>query len=359
VVFLTTLWLWELSKIALTELNETDLTFTVLYDFFADRWRTYRRLAGLEEEPPPEALFPLVRALPGLREQVEVGHVRCMEINGASWERREWWLPRSELHPERISATFIRFVEERLGLPFPAEGDYRTRFRAWTDSLLSRGINPAEGLVALAEYVLTLPDLRADYAIITCARGVKFAEPWKIQLMDTMSYTAIRPGYDPKEHGVRLTWEQISNAIAQRMRYNVVCRCRNYSPLREERMQAQSFQYPDVARMEDAHHNGHMANGVRFVARAPFVLDVTVDGQRKSLRGLADLRVNRASHRAEDRFTRADLPAVITMMLWMKAAVERAFELGELLDEKYCNKLDYYSDKDGARLERGGVLRRK
>jgi len=358
-VFLTTLWLWELSKIALTELNEADLGFSLLWDFFADRWRTYETLAGVGETPPPESLFQLVRALPPLREQVEKkGYLRCMEINGASWERREWWMPRSALSTERIPDAFLAFVEGRLGVEFPTQGDYATRFRAWTDALVGKGINPAEGLVALAEYVLTLPQLRADYAIVTCARGVKFDEPWKIQLMDVMSYTAIRPGYDPTEHGVRLNRGQISNAIAQRMRYNVVCRCRNFSPLREERMQAQSFQFPDVAAMEDAHHNGHVANGVRFVTRAPFLLDVAPSGRRTTLRGLADLRVNRASHRAEDRFTRADLPAVITMSLWMKATVERAFELGVLLDDKYCNKLDYYTDKDGGRVDRGGILRR-
>jgi len=29
-----------------------------------------------------------------------------------------------------------------------------------------------------------------------------------------------------------------------------------------------------------------------------------------------------------------------------------------LLDDKYCNKLDYYTDKDGGRVDRGGILRR-
>lgn len=170
-----------------------------------------------------------------------------------------------------------------------------------------------------------------------------------------MSYTAIRDGYDPTEHGVRLNWTQIRNAISQRMRFNVITRMRNFSPVREERMQAQSFQNPDIRVMEDAHHNGHRANGVRFVARAPFLLDVPVNGQLQNLKGLADLRVNRASHRDEDQFTPEDLIHLISMSLWMKVIAETSISKGVLLDEKYCAKLDSYIDKDGGRVQEGKI----
>lgn len=356
-VFLTTLWLWEISKIALTELNQADLGYHLLDEFFRTKWRTYARLAGRASEQPPDSLFETAGSLPALREEVERDYVRCMTINGATWERREWFQRRADLPTDDIPAEFTSFVEQRLGVDFPRSGPFRERFAAWTDGLIDQGINPAEALIALAEYVLRIPRLRADYSIITCARGVQFEEPWRIQLFDVMSYTCIKEGYDPKERGVRLNWGQIRNAISQRMRYNVVCRMKNYSPVRAERMQAQSFQYPDVAQMEDAHHNGHRANGVRFVLRAPLVLEVDVNGERKSFRGMGDLRVNRASHKDEDRFTRTDLPPVLTMSLWMKSVVERSFARGVLLDEKHCAKQDYYSDKDGAQVDAGGILR--
>lgn len=356
-VFLTTLWLWELSKIALTELNQADLGYHLLDEFFRAKWRTYARLAGRSPEHPPDSLFEMAAGLPALRDDVERDHVRCMTINGATWERREWFQRRADLPTDDIPRRFVEFLERRLEVPFPPSGPFRERFATWTDRLIDRGVNPAEGLIALAEYILTIPELRADYSIVTCARGVKFDEPWRIQLFDVMSYTCIKEGYDPKARGVRLNWGQIRNAISQRMRYNVVCRMKNYSPVRAERMQAQSFQYPDVAQMEDAHHNGHRANGVRFVVRSPFVLEAPVNGERKSFRGMGDLRVNRASHRDEDRFTRADLRPVLTMSLWMKALVERTFARGVLLDEQYCSKQDYYSDKDGAHVDAGGILR--
>ncbi len=353
-VFLTTLWLWEISKIALTELNQSDLSFSLLWDFFLYKWHTYTQISGLQAEIPPDSLFALARVLPALREQVEKTHVRCMRINGATWERREWFLHRSALTPSDIPVAFLNFLQKR-GMPLPDGDGYQERFEALTKGLISRGVNPAEALVVLADYMVTDPKIRVDYAIVTCARGIKLSELWKMQLSNIMSYTAIKEGYDPAEHRVRLDWAQIRNAISQRMRFNVICRTRNFSPLREERMQAQSFQNPDICVMEDAHHNGHRANGVRFVARSPFLLEVPIDGQMQSLRGLADLRVNRASYRDEDQFTSEDLVHVITMSLWMKVVVETSISLGVLLDEKYCAKLDYYTDKDGGQLQESKV----
>ncbi len=354
-VLLTTLWLWEISKIALTELNQADLTFSLLWEFFLEKWQQYIQLIGQQDARSPSSLFELASSLATLRTQVEQTYIRCMKINGATWERREWFLPKSAPKPDDIPEAFLTFLEQKLGMPLPDGDGYRERFQMLTERLIDRGVNPAEALVALADYVVTDPILKADYAVVTCARGVKFDKLWTIRLPDVMSYTAIRDGYNPVEHGVRLNREQICNAISQRMRFNVITRTRNFSPVREERMQAQSFQNPDICIMEDAHHNGHRANGVRFVARAPFLLDVSVNGQLQSLRGLADLRVNRVSRRDEDQFTPEDLIRLISMSLWMKAVVEASFNKGVLLDEKYCAKMDFYADKDGGRVQEGKV----
>ena len=354
-VFLTTLWLWELSQIALTELNQSDLNFSLLQDFFLHKWRTYVQLTNQQNATPPASLFGLATSLPALRALVEKTQVRCMRINGATWERREWFFPKSLLNADDIPDSFLAFLETRLGMPLPEGCGHHERFATLTQRLIAQGVNPAEALIVLAEYLVNDPILKVDYAIVTCERGVKLDKLWTIQLPDIMSYTAIREGYEPTEHGVRLNLGQIRNAISQRMRFNVITRVRNLSPIREERMQAQSYQNPDICVMEDAHHNGHRANGVRFVARAPFLLDVPVDGQPRSLRGLADLRVNRASHRDEDQFTPDDLVYLVKMSLWMKAIAETSISSGVLLDEKYCAKLDFYADKDGARVQEGKI----
>jgi len=354
-VFLTTLWLWEMSKIALTELNQTDLSFSLLASFFLHRWKTYAQLIEQPGAMPQGSLFDLAASLPALRAQVEKLYVRCMKINGATWERREWFFPHSQLRPDELPEALLHLLQERLGMPLPDGADYRERFVALTRKVIDQGVNPAEILTVLADYMVIDPILKVDYAIVTCVRGVKLDKLWTVQLSDIMSYTAIRSGYNPVTHGVRLNGDQIRNAISQRMRFNVITRTRNLSPVREERMQAQSYQYPDICIMEDAHHNGHRANGIRFVARAPFLLEVPVNGQFQSLKGLADLRVNRASHRDEDQFKPEDLIHLITISQWVKAVVETAISSGVLLDKKYCAKQDFYTDKDGGRVQEGKI----
>lgn len=348
-VLLTTLWLWEESKIAVSELNQTDLSFTVLRDFLAAKFDVYARLAG-DPGPRPSGLFDLARALPAMRDAVERDHVRCVRINGATWERREWFLPKDEVPAEDVPEDLCRTLEDRIGEPFPRDGGFRHRFTTFTERVVATGVNPAEIMVGLAEYGVVDPRLDADYAIVTCARGPHLDEPWRIELSDVLSYTAIRPQFDPSTRRVRLTDPQIRNAIAQRMRYNVVCRVRNYSPRREERMEAQAFQYPDIAVMEDAHHNGHKANGVRFVTRAPLVLDLPVGGELRTFKGLADFRLNRATYDDRRTFTPAELRIVIAYSWWLKAIFETAYCLGVELDPKYGSKLTFYEDTDGADL---------
>lgn len=349
-VLLTTFWLWEDSKIAVSELNQTDLSFSVLVEFFAAKFDRYAELAGRPDLARPESLFELARALPALRAEVERHYVRCVRINGATWERREWFMPLSEVPADDVPDELPAFVERLTGQRLPDGADHRDRFRRLTEALIADGVNPAEAMVALAEYGVRDPRLEGDYAIITCARGPYIDEPWRIQLSDVLSYTAIREEFDPTTRRIRLTDPQIRNAIAQRMRYNVVCRVRNYSPDRTERMEAQAFQYPDIAVMEDAHHNGHRANGVRFVTRAPLVLDLPVNGEVRTLKGLADFRLNRATHDDAKSFTPAELKVVIAYSWWLKTIFETSYSAGVFLDEKYGTKLDFYADKDGADL---------
>lgn len=180
IVFLTTLWLWEISKIALTELNQSDLSFSLLQEFLLSRWHQYVYLLGQTNAVPPDLLFELASNLATLRTQVEQTYVRCMRMNGATWERREWLLPRAVLKADDLPEAFLSFLEKRLGMPLPDGNGYQDRFRLLTERLIERGINPAEALVVLAEYVATDPILRVDYAIVTCARGVKLDKLWTI-----------------------------------------------------------------------------------------------------------------------------------------------------------------------------------
>jgi hypothetical protein len=348
-VLLSTLWLWELGSFAVSELNQSDLSFALLDDFVAAKEAGYRAVLGLPADPEPTpSLFDRVAALGPLRKRIERDHVRCMRINGATWERREWFLPVADVRVDDVPEPVARALAERVGIPLPGGPDARTRFAAYADAMIDAGVNPAEALVALAEHAVRDEALGADYAIITCARGNKLDVPHTIEMKDVLSYTAITAGLEPKERGIRLDRAQIANAICQRMRYNVVCRVRNYSPSRAERMQAQAFQIPDIAVMEDAHHNGHRANGVRFVTRAPIAFDV---GGR-TLKGLADFRVNRATHDDSRRFTPAELRLIMRTSWWMKTIAETSWARGAWFDEKYCTKLEEYTDKDGAALSR-------
>ena len=350
-VLVTTLWLWDVSKVAISELNQTDLGFSVLDEFFRAKHRVYATILGV---PPAltgaESVFDVAAGLVPLRERIERDYLRCMRINGATWERREWFLPLSRVEPDTVPDAVSTALEARLGTGLPAEGDHRERFGALTRRCIETGTNPAEILVALAEHAVTDPELDADYAIITCARGNKLDEPHTIEMRDVMSHTAIRDGLDPAARGIRLKPDQIRNAISQRMRYNVVCRVRNYSPDREERMRAQAFQNPDLGVMEDAHHNGHRANGVRFIARAPLVFEV--GPERRVLKGLADFRVNRATHDDSRQFTERELVRVLRVSWWMKVVAETSWTAGVWFDEKYCTNATTYEDRDGGRLDR-------
>jgi hypothetical protein len=334
-LFLTTLWWWDLSQIGFTELNQADLSFSDLYSFLRDKYTVYAELAGCADRRPPESVFDLVRALPDLRSQIEQTRVRCFTINGATWERRERFIPWSEIQVDTIPANVIATLTGHLQMEFPAGGGYKERFSQLVRNLIDRGTNPAEVLVGLAHAGASDPVLRADYAIMTCARGPKLDQPWTLEYEDIFSYVALRPGFEPGAQGIRLKPHQIRNAIAQRMRYNASRRAKQYSAVRTERLLAQPFQFPDIAVMEDAYQNGHQAAGIRFTGRAPFLLEVPVDGKRVTWKGLADIRFNRASYRDEDRFTFNELRLIICYSLWCKTVAETSLELGVHLDKKY------------------------
>lgn len=334
-VFATALWLWDLGDIGFTELNQGDLTLSVLDGFFRAKRSRYLGLLGREDDTPAHDLLAVARSLPALRREVEAAHVRCFRIDGGSWERREHFLTLESVQVDDVPEDYAAHIRRALGVSLPARGGHRERFAGLVDRLLAQGTNPAEALVATAQHVLANPQLHPDYVVLTAARGVGLDEPWALDLGDVFSHVAVNEDCDPAARGVRLQDHQIRNAIAQRMRYNVTCRGRNYSPHRAERLKAQPFQFPDVAIMEDAHHTGHRAAGIRLVARAPFPLEVP-GGQ--TWRGLADLRINRVSHREGDSYALADLPLVVRYSLWCKAIVEAAYARGQLLDERYCAK---------------------
>ena len=334
-VFASALWLWDLGDIGFTELNQADVMLTVLDGFLRAKRSRYLELLGRDDDRPPEDLLEVARSVKALRSEVERDHVRCFTIDGGSWERREHFLPLASVAADDIPDAYATHVRRVLGVELPEGADHRERFAALVDRLIARGTNPAEALVATAQHVLNDPRLQPHYVVVTATRGVRLDEPWTLDLADVFSYVAVRDDFDPSSRAVRLDDHQIRNAIAQRMRYNATCRGRNYSPYRDDRLKAQPFQFPDIAIMEDAHHTGHRAAGIRSVARSPFQLRVP-GGQ--TWRGLADLRINRVSYRDQDRYSLADLPLVVRYSLWCKAIVEASYARGQLLDERYCAK---------------------
>ncbi|MEA2493916.1 MAG: hypothetical protein QOJ29_1827 [Thermoleophilaceae bacterium] len=340
--FATVLWLWELSAVSFTELNQADVDLIGLERFLVAKHERYGNLVGYPS-PPPAHLLELARAVAALRARVERDHVRCFRIDGGTWERREHLLPIAAVAPDAVPAQLARHVRDMLGVELPASGDWRERWTGLVDRLCDAGVNPAEALVALAEYLLLVEDLRADYAIVTAARGPKLDAPWTLELPDVFSYCALRPGCDWRERGVRLTDVKIRDALCQRMRHNVTRRARNYSPDRDERLKAQPFQFPDVALMEDAHHGGHRASGIRFAARSPYQLKVPGVG---TWRGLADVRINRASYDPGDAYTFAELPAVIRVAWWAKTVVEASLARGVDLDPIYGRKLTARGERE-------------
>lgn len=332
----TCLWLWQESGAGFTELNQADLALADLHAFLRHKRARYRELLGAPGAgPEPATLAGLAASVAALRAEVEREHVRCFAIDGGSWERREHFVALRDVDAQAIPRAYSEHLERTVGVPLPAGPSLDVRFGALVERMVAAGVNPAEALVATAHFVVADEALDADYVVVTAARGLKLDRPWTLELTDVLSYTAIRPGCDPGPRGVRLADVQIRTAISQRMRYNVTRRARNYSPDRDERLTAQPFQFPDVAAGEDAHHGGHRANGIRLVARAPFVLDVP-GGHR--WRGLGDVRINRVSYKDADRFVFEDLPRLIRYSLWCRAIAEATYARGLCLDERYGNK---------------------
>jgi hypothetical protein len=335
---LTTLRLWDTADIGFTELNQSDVDFAVLDAFFCEKERRYAELAPDYGRTLQPTLLERAEGVRRRRTAIEACHVRCFSVDGASWVRGEHFIRAERVATDDIPDALAEHVARRVGVELDREGPHPRPFASLVERMIRRGTNPAEALVALADYAAFDPELKADYAILTAARGVKLDQPWTMKLQDVFSYAAVRPEFDHKSRGVRLDVTRIQNSICQRMRYNVTCRAKNYSPSREDRLLAQPFQYPDIAAMEDAHHPGHIAAGIRFANRSPFTLEVEINGHTRSWRGLADFRANRASHRDEDRFTVDDQPIVIRYAWWSKAIVEAAYRAGVALDEKYCIK---------------------
>ena len=52
-ILVTTLWLWQTSKIAISELNQADLSFSLLEEFLTAKRRGYLALLGRSGDEPP------------------------------------------------------------------------------------------------------------------------------------------------------------------------------------------------------------------------------------------------------------------------------------------------------------------
>jgi hypothetical protein len=334
-VFVSVLWAWHLSAVGITEWNQANLGLAPTRLFLDARMKAYAR--ALDQTAPTAAgLLDAARSVAVLREAVEKKFVRCFSIDGGSWERREHLLPRASLELDAIPVRLTSALSDLLGVPCSERGDGRSLWPRYVSELVDASCDLSQLLVAFAEFVVNDRTLPTDYVTITVSRGVKLDRPWELELSDVFSYTAIRRGFTPGDRQVRLSPVQVRNAIGQRMRYNVTCRARNYSDDLNERLKAQPFQFPDIGRGEDAHHGGHQAAGIRHVCRAPF----PIEAGGREWRGLADIRLNRASHDDRDSFALTNLSTVVRYSLWLKAIAETMFSKGILLSQTYCQKLE-------------------
>lgn len=328
-VFLTALRIHQLSGIGFTEFNRAELTLCGLHLFVQMKCHTYA-----SHDTPPPSVFEAAQRLVYYRQSAEQSHVRSFFIDGGSWERREFLLPLSAVPVAEVHKRAASLVSQEFGLePGPAGPDM---WDGVIRRLAANGDDPANLFLLLADNLVLDDVLGADYVTITVPRGVKLDAPWTFQHDDVFSYTAVRPRFDSVEHKVRLDELRIRNAICQRMRYNVTCRGKNYSPDRAERMGAQPFQYVDIAYGEDAHHSGHGAVGIRNVCRSAFLVTIP-DG--REWRGLGDLRINRAMNGQPARFGMQELPWAVAWSWCFKAIAETAYRLGVVLSGQHCRKL--------------------
>jgi hypothetical protein len=340
-VVATTAWLWNEAGFVLQELNQAQTTLPLLRVFLERRLAEYLKVTG-GEAPIEPSLVDTARLLGRFRGIVERTHWRCLYFDGGNWERREFLQAKAELPAAgRVPAALRETWTQHTGVAFP-DGDGPEALARFVDDALERGVTPTELILTLAEWAANTPDFPVDYAIFTVPWGVKLDRPWDLTIEEIFCYTAIRRDLDPGAYGVPLDHVGIQNAIGQRMRYNAIKKAQNYALVKH--MKPQSFNLPDIAIAEDAHHGGHRASGIRHSCRIPMA--IAYQGSR--WKGIADVRLNRLDYAHDRGFLPSDMPRASRYAAWSTVIADAAYARGLLFDERFCRKVEPASPRPGA-----------
>jgi hypothetical protein len=328
----TIVWMWREAGFCLQELNQSILSLPHVFEFVARRILDYERVLEIPAGEFPDGPLALARMLSGLRVKVERNHLRSLQFDGGNWERREFLVPRSWCAEVLPVPTDLR---SRLELAFGAglSGDGPQLWAEAVDAALAAGKTPTDVIKELAQWSADDTALPVDYAIYTTPIGVKLDTPWEFMYEDVFSYTAFNSKFDRDSENVPFDPVRICNAIGQRMRYNVVKKAQNYTLLR--RFKAQSFNLPDIAIAEDAHHGGHQAAGIRMSCRVPTYINH--DGI--TWKGLADIRLNRTHYTRHLEFRPSDIPLANRYAEWLGWIADATYARGLVFDAKYGKKL--------------------
>jgi hypothetical protein len=327
------MWIWNEAGFVLQEINQGEISLAAIKVFLERRVADYEKVTS-SRVPANLHLMDLARHLGGLRTRVERTHLRCLYFDGGNWERREFLVARTACVPvQQLPAGLRSFMEQRFGVAIP-KGEPADAWKRYLGELLERSHTPSDLIIGLAEWAANADDLPIDYAIFTVPLGVKLDEPWEIAIDEIFCYTGIRAGFDPKQALIPLNPVGIRNTIGQRMRYNAVKKAQNYALVK--RMKPQSFNLPDIAIAEDAHHGGHTATGIRLSARIP----MTINCCGSEWKGIADVRLNRTQFSVDRRFREEELLVGTRYGAWSKAIADEAFARGLFFDRLYCENLD-------------------
>jgi hypothetical protein len=327
------MWIWNEAGFVLQEMNQAEVSLAAVSVFLERRIADYENVVAVTV-PANLQLMELAKHLAALRVRTERTHLRCLYFDGGNWERREFLIPREACFPvQELPAPLRSFMKQRFGVEMPL-GISSDVWKCYLGELLDRACTPSDLMIALAEWAANAPDLPIDYAIFTVPLGVKLDEPWELAIDEIFCYTGVREGFDPKQAAIPLPMVGIQNTIGQRMRYNAVKKAQNYALVK--RMKPQSFNLPDIAIAEDAHHGGHTASGIRLCARIP----MTINYGGSAWKGIADVRLNRAQFSVDHEFGEQELLVGTRYGAWAKAVADEVYARGLLFDRLYCENLD-------------------
>lgn len=325
-------WMWKEAGFCLQELNQSVICLPLVLDFAVRRLREYERRTGTAPVALPTSPIDLARALGGRRVRTEQDYLRCLQFDGGNWERREFLVPRAQCD------TLLRLpgdLRDRLESAFDTtlSGEGPQVWEQAVEAALGSGHEPTDIIKLLARWTADDDALPVDYAICTVPLGVKLERPWELDYADVLCYTAFNAMFDPSTDNVPFDYVGISNAIGQRLRYNVVKKAQNYTLLR--RFKAQSFNLPDIAVAEDANHAGHRAAGIRMSCRIPTYINY----RGLAWKGLADVRLNRTHYSHQLEFRPSDVPLANRSATWLGWIADATYARDLLFDAKYGKKL--------------------